>query len=116
MGLLERIGKLFAGGGASPQGQTRAAPAPAPAHDLGEVVARLRAAVVELSDGTLDPDQLDPDAALLEEAVLDSVSGVQLLVFIEDKIGVNLPDHEVTPERIGSIDALAEWIGDHGRS
>lgn len=55
------------------------------------------------------------DADLLEHG-LDSLRIMQLLVFIEETIGVNLPDHEVTPERIGSIDALAEWIGDHGRS
>ena len=38
---------------------------------------------------------------------------MQLLVFIEEKIGVNLPDHEVTEERIGSLSALVDWIQSH---
>ncbi len=44
---------------------------------------------------------------------LDSLRIMRLLVFVEEKLGVNLPDHEVTSERIGSIDALVEWIESH---
>ncbi len=50
----------------------------------------------------------------LLELGLDSLRIMQLLVFIEEKIGVNLPDHEVTEERIGSLSALVDWIQSHG--
>src|SRR5262249_11569167 len=43
------------------------------------------------------------DEADLFEAGMDSLRVMQLLVFVEDKLGVNLPDHEVTPERIGNV-------------
>lgn len=53
------------------------------------------------------------DDADLFEAGMDSLRVMQLLVFVEDKLGVNLPDHEVTPERIGTVSALVGWIESH---
>ncbi|HPF39750.1 MAG TPA: acyl carrier protein [Phycisphaerae bacterium] len=44
---------------------------------------------------------------------LDSLRLMQLLVFVEQSLGVNLPDHEMTPERVETIDAIVEWIGEH---
>jgi acyl carrier protein len=44
---------------------------------------------------------------------MDSLRLMQLLVFIEQEVGVNLPDHEVTPERIGTVDSIVEWVGQH---
>ena len=41
---------------------------------------------------------------------MDSLRLMQLLVFIEEKLGVNLPDHEVTPERVGSVSSIVEWV------
>jgi acyl carrier protein len=55
------------------------------------------------------------DGADLFQAGMDSLRLMQLLVYIEQKIGVNLPDHEVTPERVASIDSIVDWIGQHQR-
>ncbi len=56
------------------------------------------------------------DGADLLELGLDSLRVMQLLVFVEERLGVNLPDHEVTPERIGSVNALVEWIDASARA
>ncbi len=53
------------------------------------------------------------DEADLFDAGLDSLRLMQLLVFVEDAIKVVLPDHEVTPERVGSINSLLQWIESH---
>lgn len=53
------------------------------------------------------------DASDLYQHGMDSLRLMQLLVFIEQEVGVNLPDHEVTPERIGSVDSIVEWVGQH---
>lgn len=53
------------------------------------------------------------DEADLFDAGLDSLRVMQLLVFIEDRLGVMLPDHEVTPERIGTLKSLVEWTDSH---
>lgn len=69
--------------------------------------------------GTLIPTPAESwpgDEADLFEAGMDSLRVMQLLVFVEDKLGVNLPDHEVTPERIGTVAALVGWIESHKKS
>jgi acyl carrier protein len=53
------------------------------------------------------------DDANLFDLGLDSLRLMQLLVFIEQSIGVNLPDHEMTPERVETVDAVMEWIAEH---
>jgi len=52
------------------------------------------------------------DADLLDRG-LDSLRIMQLLVFVERELGVVLPDHEVTPERVGSVASLVAWIDEH---
>ena len=54
------------------------------------------------------------DVDLLDRG-LDSLRVMQLLVFIEREMGVNLPDHELTPERVGSVAALSAWIDERRR-
>lgn len=68
--------------------------------------------------GTLMPTAREAwpaDDADLYAHGLDSLRLMQLLVYIEQKLGVNLPDHEVTPERVSSIASLVEWVGQHQR-
>jgi acyl carrier protein len=66
--------------------------------------------------GTLIPtakESWPADEADLHAAGLDSLRLMQLLVFIEERVGVNLPDHELTPERTASVSALVGWIEEH---
>ena len=49
------------------------------------------------------------DAGLLDVG-MDSLRLMQMLVFVEEEMKVRLPDHEVTPERVESVDSLVEWI------
>ena len=54
------------------------------------------------------------DVELLDRG-LDSLRMMQLLVFIEREMGVHLPDHELTPERVGNVAALSAWIDERRR-
>ena len=65
---------------------------------------------------TLIPTPADTwpdDGADLFEFGLDSLRVMRLLVFIEDELGVSLPDHEVTTERLRSVESLVDWVGQH---
>lgn len=75
-----------------------------------------REKVREYVFGTLLPTAVAArpgDDASLFDLGLDSLRLMQLLVFVEQSLGVNLPDHEMTPERVESVDAIVEWIGEH---
>ena len=46
----------------------------------------------------------------LDQLGLDSFSIIEIILFIERKYGLTLPDHELTKENIYSSDSLAQCI------
>ncbi|HWL94115.1 MAG TPA: acyl carrier protein [Phycisphaerae bacterium] len=58
----------------------------------------------------MDKERWPADQSNLMDHGLDSLRLMQMLVFVEEKLKVRLPDEEVTPERIESVDSITEWI------
>ena len=50
------------------------------------------------------------DADNLLEAGLDSMGIMRLIMFAEKEFGVTLPDTEIIPENVHSLNALENWI------
>jgi acyl carrier protein len=50
------------------------------------------------------------DASLLENGVLDSMNVMELVAFLEDEIGIEVADQEITPENFDSVDHLANFV------
>lgn len=46
----------------------------------------------------------------LDKLGLDSFATIEIILFIERKYGITLPDHELTKENIYSPDSLAKCI------
>ena len=61
---------------------------------------------------TSDPDAFGNDDNLLD-AGLDSMGIMRLVIFIEDEIGVSLPDDELEPENLETLNKLVNWISRH---
>ena len=61
---------------------------------------------------TPDPQQFGDDQDLLE-AGLDSMGIMRLTMFIESSFEVNLPDEEIEPDNVKTLNALAQWIQRH---
>ena len=59
-----------------------------------------------------DPDAFGPDDDLLE-AGLDSMAIMRLVLFVEDEFGVVLPDDELTPDNLRTLNRLEAWIKRH---
>ena len=59
-----------------------------------------------------DPNKFSDDDNLLE-AGLDSMGIMRLIMFIEDQFGVTLPDAEIDPDNVKSINTLEQWILRH---
>lgn len=59
-----------------------------------------------------EPDKFSNDDNLLK-AGLDSMGIMRLIMFIEEQFGVTLPDAEIDPDNVHSINALEQWILRH---
>ncbi|HSQ92620.1 MAG TPA: acyl carrier protein [Nitrospiraceae bacterium] len=57
-------------------------------------------------------DQLlpDPSGSLVDAGVLDSISVLKLVLFIEERFGIEIADEEVTPHNLASIDRITAFI------
>jgi acyl carrier protein len=59
-----------------------------------------------------EPDKFGDDDNLLD-AGLDSMAIMRLIMHIEEQYGVTLPDNEIEPDNIQSLNALEQWILRH---
>ena len=59
-----------------------------------------------------DPDSFGEDDDLLA-AGLDSMGIMRLVIFVEEKMGVTLPDEELEPENLRTLNRLENWINRH---
>ncbi len=62
-----------------------------------------------------DPASFGDDDNLLE-AGLDSMGIMRLIMFAEKAFGVILPDTEIEPQNVQSLNALEKWIRQAGRA
>lgn len=70
--------------------------------------ALMKHVVEELLEG--DEGDLDENTPLLALGVIDSLATANLLVFIEQKLGVAIPEEEVLPRNFMSIAVLRDMI------
>jgi acyl carrier protein len=50
------------------------------------------------------------DDSLLENSVLDSMNVIELVMFLEEQLGVKVEDHEIIPDNFDSITRLAAYV------
>lgn len=55
--------------------------------------------------------QLADDDPLLEKGVLDSMSMVEMIAFVESEFGVRAEDDEVSEANFGSLSGIARFVG-----
>lgn len=56
------------------------------------------------------PDKIDPDTSLLESGLIDSLTLLRLITFIEEEFGVKIEDDEVMPEYFDTLTAIRELV------
>jgi acyl carrier protein len=57
---------------------------------------------------------LESEQDLLSDGILDSLGILRVVAFIEQKLGVKVPDEDVVFENFHSIRAMAEYVAQHG--
>jgi len=78
------------------------------------IINRLRHLVAENLDIGVKPEEIDPDAQLLDGGLmLDSISLVKLIALSEQEFKVELGEEELRMESFASLRALAGVIAVH---
>ena len=53
---------------------------------------------------------LADETSLLESGILDSLSLLRLVVFLEERFGITMGDADLLPENFGSVDAICDYV------
>lgn len=56
------------------------------------------------------PESIDPDLNLIEAGILDSLAIIEAADYLESLSGVPVQSHEVNPDNMGSIRAMAHFV------
>lgn len=54
--------------------------------------------------------ELAGDASLTQAGVLDSMGVLELIMFIEERFGIKVPDEDTLPENLDSIDRIVRYL------
>jgi acyl carrier protein len=57
-----------------------------------------------------DPSELTGKTPLISDGVLDSLSTLQLVAFIEERYGIEVAAHEATVDYLDSLDRIADLV------
>lgn len=55
-------------------------------------------------------EEIKDDSALLTTGIIDSISALQLVDFLEKEFGIEFEAHEVDQENINSIDLIESFV------
>jgi acyl carrier protein len=57
-----------------------------------------------------DPEELSDDTPLISGGVLDSISTLKLVVYLEERFGISLEAHEAGVEHLDTVDRIASLV------
>jgi acyl carrier protein len=59
-----------------------------------------------------DPGELTAETPLITGGILDSISTLKLVVFLEERFGITVEAHEAGVEHLDSVGQIARLIGE----
>jgi acyl carrier protein len=59
---------------------------------------------------TSDPGALSVDDSLLGRGIVDSTGMLEIIMFIEEQLGVTVKDEEMIPENLDSVGRIAAFV------
>lgn len=81
--------------------------------ESAEIVARLVQFVLSEYPSKFTADTIPPDQSLLELGVLNSAGVIELIVFVKSTWGIEISDDDITKERAGSLNKLANLVQEY---
>jgi len=53
---------------------------------------------------------IDPDADLIEQRVIDSLTILKLVAFLEESCGITVLDEDIVPENFSTVNSLVRFV------
>lgn len=82
-----------------------------PGLSIEELTEALRRELVEISEGELSLEEIDPEAHILDFGYVDSLRAVMLLARIEERFGVEIEDMELL-ESLTTLRSIATRVSE----
>ena len=51
-----------------------------------------------------------PDASFLDNGIVDSMNVLELVMFVEEKFGIQVGDGDIVPDNFDSVSRLANYV------
>ncbi|MCX8068734.1 MAG: acyl carrier protein [Anaerolineae bacterium] len=74
------------------------------------IKAQIRRYILENFLFTDDETRLRDDASFLEEGIVDSTGVLELVMFVEETFGIEVPDEDILPENFDSVERLTQYV------
>jgi len=58
----------------------------------------------------VEDTDLSGDASLTRSGVIDSTGVMEILLFLEEQFGLKVPDDEITPENLDTLNNLVRYV------
>lgn len=72
---------------------------------------RIRKFILDTFLFTDDPSALGDDDSFLDKGIIDSTGVLELVMFLEDELGIQVDDEELVPENLDSVNQLNAFVG-----
>jgi acyl carrier protein len=76
---------------------------------MSNTTERLRKVVVSALRLDRDPETI-PTTNLREALGIDSIAGLELLIWVENEFGIQIDDNDLSVELVDSLDALGAYV------
>ena len=71
---------------------------------------RIQLFILENYQFTSDTGALGVDDSLLGRGIVDSTGMLEIIMFIEEQLGVTVQDEEMVPENLDSVSRIAAFV------
>lgn len=71
---------------------------------------QIRGFILENFLFTSDASALAFDDSLLDRGIVDSTGMLEIIMFIEEQLGVTLAENEMVPENLDSVNSIARFV------
>lgn len=79
--------------------------------DIAAIQETLEAHLTEATKGRGKPvERIDGDQPFFEAGILDSLSLLDFVTFVEGQFGIAIPGGDIVPQNFGTLRAVSEYI------